>query len=263
MRQFEQEQKNVSAVLSSCSAQNSSQPASKKLAPSLTLLVCAAHALLLAGALFVPVEIASIGSEGGQGDGVTVSLDMGSFNPAPSTEPATPTLQQPVQKPVEHTTQQKPVIHNQPVEMPVYTQQKPVQSQAQNSSNTSQTTSNSSASSSGSGSGSGGGSGAGAGSGSGSGSGGGSGSNVSSQTCSVLTAFNKRYPGTLSRDYTVTLTISRSGSGAVTSVSLSKGSGDTLLDRFAMKSARQARFKSNPACDQRTLILPIKFQQNS
>ncbi len=85
-------------------------------------------------------------------------------------------------------------------------------------------------------------------------------SGASAQTCSALTAFNRRYPGVLSKSSTVTLRISRNAQGAVTSASIINGSGNVALDQFALSSARYARFKRNEGCDSRSFVLPILFQ---
>lgn len=86
---------------------------------------------------------------------------------------------------------------------------------------------------------------------------------VSNQTCSIFASFNRRYPNVVAGNSTVTLTLTRNAQGTVTSVSLLKSSGHTGLDNFALQSARNARFVSNPDCANRNFHLPIKFSTKS
>ena len=86
---------------------------------------------------------------------------------------------------------------------------------------------------------------------------------ASAQTCSALTAFNRRYPGVLKQNSTVSLRISRNAQGAVTAASIIQSSGNVALDQFALNSARQARFKRHEGCDSRSFVLPILFQSKN
>lgn len=83
---------------------------------------------------------------------------------------------------------------------------------------------------------------------------------VSTTQCATLVAFNRHYPGVLKDNATVTLRISRTESGSVGGVSLTNSSGNGGLDQFALNSARQARFKPNEGCGNRSFILPILFK---